>query len=134
VSDVQTAIQKGDADALRRLLAEDRSRSNTLIRWGRKDCTLTHPLHYVSDMLFEGTLEKGKELPLVEALLEFGAAVNVHKPGEGETPLMGAASLDAEDVGLAAHRRRREGRLEVAELRAGSREPRGPVGAPAYGF
>src|SRR5260370_42471004 len=58
-------------------------------------------------MLFDGTLEKGKELPLVEALLDSGADVNFQqtsyasqKPGYGETPLIGAASLGAEEVGL----------------------------------
>lgn len=58
--DVRAAIQSGDAEALRRLLAEDKSRANTLIRRGKNDCILTHPLYYVSDMLFEGTLKKGQ--------------------------------------------------------------------------
>lgn len=53
---VKTAIRTGDAKALRRLLGEDAARANELIRWGAKDCILTHPLHFVSDMLFEGTL------------------------------------------------------------------------------
>ncbi len=105
--DLKTAIQTGDAAALRRLLAEAPARANELIRWG-KDCHIaTHPLHYVSDMLFDGTLQKSKELPLVEALLEAGADVDFHragyqseKPGYGETPLIGAASLGAEKVGL----------------------------------
>jgi ankyrin repeat protein len=58
-------------------------------------------------MLFDGTLPKGQELPLVEALLEAGTDVDFQrvgdsslKPGHGETPLIGAASLGAEDVGL----------------------------------
>jgi hypothetical protein len=61
--DVKTAIRHGDADALRVLLTEDASRANALVRWGANDCILTHPLHYISDMLFDGTLKKGKELP-----------------------------------------------------------------------
>ena len=64
--DVNTAIRNGDADALRKLLAEKPSRANELIHWGK--CR-THPLHYVSDMLFEGALQKGKELPLIDALI-----------------------------------------------------------------
>jgi hypothetical protein len=62
--DVKTAIRQGDAEALRVLLTEDASRANALVRWGANDCILTHPLHDVSDMLFDGTLKKGKELPL----------------------------------------------------------------------
>src|SRR5882757_4919653 len=95
--DVKAAIDTGDAAALRRLLSEDSSRANELIRWGK---CLTHPLHYISDMLFSGTLQKGKDLPLVEALIQAGADLNFNKDGKSETPLIGAASLGAEDVGL----------------------------------
>src|SRR5207249_4331531 len=62
------------------------------------------PLHYVSDMLFEGTLRKGKELPLIEALIQAGANLDFQRDREdgkmGDTPLIGAASLAAEGVGL----------------------------------
>src|SRR5215813_11527163 len=95
--DVKTAIDTGDAAALCQLLSEDSSRANELIRWGR---CLTHPLHYISDMLFNGTLQIGKELPLAEALIEAGADLNFQRDGKGDTPLIGAASLGAEDVGL----------------------------------
>ena len=58
---------------------------------------LTHPLHYISDMLFNGILQRGEELPLVEALIDAGPNLSFQK---GETPLIGAASLGAEDVGI----------------------------------
>ena len=99
-ADVKTAICDGDADALRRLLGRDSAQANALITWGTNGCISTHPLHYVSDMLFNGVLRKGKELPLVEALLNAGAAVDFRKDGKRETPLIGAASLGAEDVAL----------------------------------
>ena len=95
--DVKLAIDSGDASALRRLLLDDSSRANEPIRWGK---CLTHPLHYVSDMLFKGTLQTGKELPLVDALIEGGSDPNFNQNGNSETPLIGAASLGAEDVGL----------------------------------
>jgi hypothetical protein len=102
--DVKKAIRNGDADALQRLLIEDSSGANTLILWGKNDCVLTHPLHYVSDMLFEGTLRKGKELPLIEALIQAGADLDFQRDREdgkkSDTPLIGAASLAAEEVGL----------------------------------
>ena len=98
--DIKTALHNGDADALRRLLSEDSSRANTLIRWGTNDCVQTHPLHYVSDLLFEGKLQKGLELPLVDALIAAGANLDFQRNGKGDTPLIGAASLGAEDVGL----------------------------------
>jgi hypothetical protein len=102
--DMKTAIRNGDAAALRRLLAEDASRANALIHWGKNDCVHTHPLHFVSDMLFEGPLERGKELPLIDALIDAGAELNFQRQREdgrkSDTPLIGAASLGAEDVGL----------------------------------
>ncbi len=120
--DVKTAIRNGDVDTLRRLLAEDASGANALIRWGTNDCVLTHPLHYVSDMLFEGTLAKGKELALIDALIHASADVDFQKDGKrgkSDSPLIGAASLGAEDVGL---------RL----LEAGARAPlRGSFGETA---
>jgi uncharacterized protein len=98
--DVKTAIETGDAEALRRLLAEVPTLANELIRW-EKDCRITtHPLHYVSDMRFEGRMQRGKELPLIEALIQAGADVDFQRNGEGDTPLIGAASLGAEEVGL----------------------------------
>jgi ankyrin repeat protein len=98
--DVKTAIRNGDADALRRLLSQDSTRANALIHWGINDCVRTPPLHYVSDMLFNGVLQKGKELPLIDALLEAGAGVDFRVDDKRDTPLIGAASLGAEDVGL----------------------------------
>src|SRR6266704_2903636 len=95
--DVKTAIRGGDSDALQQLLLEDSSRANALVHWG--NCH-THPLHYVSDMLFEGTLQRGKELPLIDALISAGADLDFQRNGKGDTPLIGAASLAAEDVGL----------------------------------
>ena len=95
--DVKAAIENGDSATLRRLLSERPSRANELIRWGK---CLTHPLHYISDMLFSGTLQRGKEVPLVDALIEAGSDLNFNKDGKSETPLIGAASLGGEDVGL----------------------------------
>jgi ankyrin repeat protein len=101
--DVKEAIRSGDADALRRLLTEDASRANALVHWGANDCVVTHPLHYVSDMLFDGTLKSGKELPLIDALIQAGADLDYQRDGrngKSDTPLIGAASLAAEEVGL----------------------------------
>jgi uncharacterized protein len=101
---VRAAIQAGDAEALRRALAADPSQANALIRWGANDCILTHPLHYVSDVIFEGKLQGSRGVPLIEALIAAGADPDFQRDREdgkkGDTPLIGAASLGAEDVGL----------------------------------
>ena len=56
--DVKTAIETGDAATLAQLLAGDPARADELIRWGENCRISTHPLHYVSDMLFKGVLAK----------------------------------------------------------------------------
>jgi hypothetical protein len=76
--DVKTAICNGDAAELRQTLSADPAKANSLVSWSPNCRILTHPLHYVSDMLFNGVLPKGKELPLIEALLEAGADVDFH--------------------------------------------------------
>jgi ankyrin repeat protein len=77
---------------------------NELIRWGKNERCLTHPLHFVSDMLFDGSLQWGKELPLIEALVQAGADLNFQRAREdgrkSDSPLIGASSLGAEEVGL----------------------------------
>lgn len=102
--DVKTAIRNGNAAALRRLLSEEPSRANELIRWGDDKICLTHPLHYIFDVLFEGKLSKGAEIPLVDALIEAGADLNFQRDRDdgkkSDTPLIGAASLGAEDAGI----------------------------------
>jgi hypothetical protein len=67
-------------------------------------------LHFVSDKLFDGTLDRSREadvaVGLIDALIEAGADVNHceadEPPGQPkcETPLNGAASLGAQAVGI----------------------------------
>ena len=76
---MKQALQDGDARALRRILAKDPAQANALIRWGNNNCIQTHPLHYVSDLLFERKLQKGQELPLIDALIEAGAQLDFQR-------------------------------------------------------
>jgi hypothetical protein len=99
--DIKKAIESADVEALQHLLSEDPLRADALIIWGDQSHIHTHPLHYISDLLFQGKLEIGRELPLVHALIGAGGDLNFQRDGKGDTPLIGAASLGAEDVGIA---------------------------------
>lgn len=99
--DVRTALRTADVARLRQILAADPSQANALIAYGDNSQKRTHhPLHYVSDLVFNGVLAKGTEMPLVEALLEAGSDPDFGKGDRRETNLIGAASLGAEDIGL----------------------------------
>lgn len=90
------AIESGDASALVELLRAEPARANELITWGKRDHLESHPLHFICDMLFEGTLERGRERELAAALIDAGADIN-YRQGD---PLNAAASLGATEVGL----------------------------------
>ena len=60
--DVKEAIQTS-AEALRRLLTRKMHHEPTRSSAGDNGCVLAHPLHYVSDMLFSGTLRKAENCP-----------------------------------------------------------------------
>lgn len=98
-SAVKITIDTGNLSALRQALAEHPTGADTPIAWGERDKNRTHPLHYVSDKVFTGALTISTALALVEVLLEAGANVNGN-PSDNETPLLGAASLNAEDIGI----------------------------------
>lgn len=99
--DIRTALRSGDAEELRRILSADPTQANALVCYGDHCRKATHhPLHYVCDLVFNGVLPKGKEMPLVDTLLAAGSDPDFGKGDRHETNLIGAASLGAEDVGL----------------------------------
>ena len=102
---VKTALEAADVMALRELLAEDPRLANEPVAWGEHNQICTHPLHYVSDLLFENRLDKTREvelaIPLIDELLAAGADVNFRATDPpSDTPLIGAASLGSQDVGI----------------------------------
>src|SRR5438477_5500158 len=95
--DVRDAIEQGDLTALQLRLSEDAAQANALIHWGPGNKNSCHPLHYVCDKVFDGTLGSASALSLVRALIAAGADVNF---GGGD-PIIAAASLGAIEVAFA---------------------------------
>lgn len=96
---VQAAIDTADVEAMRRTLVESPATANELIHWGPGGKNTAHPLHYICDKFRDKTLSTEVALKLTDLLLEAGSSVN-GLPSDNETPLHGAASLSAEDVGI----------------------------------
>jgi ankyrin repeat protein len=87
------AIDAGDIQLVRALLAKDPALASTPISWGQMLCQCkTEPLHYLSDAPFNQLWAHGRQAELAAVLIEVGAPVN-GLATSGETPLHGAASL-----------------------------------------
>ena len=87
------ALDLGDVERVRQLLAETPTLASSPICWGPilRKCK-TEPLHYICDAPFNQLWDHGRQTELAEILIEAGAPVN-GLPTSGETPLHGAASL-----------------------------------------
>lgn len=93
---VAEAIAAGDPEGLAACLAADSTAANASIVWGKNDKNLTAPLHFVSDLVFDGRLANGTEGRIAQVLIDHGADVN--GPEGSESPLLGATSLGATRV------------------------------------
>lgn len=90
---IKNAIDKGDVELVRTMLAEDPALASAPISWGPvlRKCE-TEPLHYLCDAPFNQLWDHGRQAELAKILIEAGAPVD-GLPTSGETPLHGAASL-----------------------------------------
>jgi len=90
---LKKAMDGGDIDLVRSLLAAQPKLTSSLISWGPMLCPCkTEPLHYLSDAPFNQLWDHGKQAELATVLIEAGAPVD-GLPTSGESPLHGAASL-----------------------------------------
>jgi ankyrin repeat protein len=96
---VQAAIDTTDPAALHRILTALPWGANESIHWGPGGKNVAHPLHYISGKFCDKTLTTDVALEMTDILLAAGSNVN-GLATDKETPLHGAASLGAEDVGL----------------------------------
>jgi ankyrin repeat protein len=90
-----------DYDGLRKALSQDPALANAGLPYDENNKTLAHPLHRICDGVFSGTYTDEHGVELAELFMEHGAQVNGFGLVEGEdTPLIAAASLHAEKVGM----------------------------------
>ena len=60
-----------------------------------------HPLHRICDLVFSRAITDKWAIEIAKVLLEFGADINGYKSsGDRDTPLIAAASLHAEQLGI----------------------------------
>ena len=94
-------IEKKDLAGIRAALSADPSLANKGIPFDDKNPTLCHPLHRICDRVFEGRYSDEDGVEIARVFLEFGADVNGFEfELRKDTPLIAAASLHADRVGL----------------------------------
>lgn len=97
---VRDAIESGDVRRLKELLTSDPSRAHTKVEWGPNNKNVVPPLHYCCDAVFRKLCTQEQALALADALIGAGADIHQSYAKSGDTFLISAASLGAEDIGL----------------------------------
>lgn len=94
-------IEKSDLEGVRDLLSANPALANKGVPLCETNLKLAHPLHRICDAVHAGKIEENEAVLIAEILFEFGANVDGNGFVEKEdTPLIAAASLCAEKVGM----------------------------------
>ena len=99
-NELKIPIEQGDLEAIGSLIDGRRELADEEIRWGEGKKNASVPLQYTCDASFEGLLTKENETEIVALLLDRGAGIDRISSTMRDTPLIGAASLYLEDVGI----------------------------------
>jgi ankyrin repeat protein len=98
---LDTFINNRDLDGLRELLANNRHLLNEGIPYDDSNPTKAHPLHRICDGVSEKRYSDEEAAEVAKIFLSLGADVNGGEQIEKkDTPLIAAASLQADKVGL----------------------------------
>lgn len=97
---VKKLIEQKDTRGLQQLLAGDPDLANEgiTIPYDIQCQVKAHPLHRLCDAVFAGKMTDDEAISLAEILLQYGANIDGNKV-DG-TPLLAAASLHAEQLGI----------------------------------
>lgn len=90
-----------DYEGIKKALSQNPSLANEGIPFDEKNTTKAHPLHRICDGVFAHTYTDKEAVEMARIFLAHGANVNGYELTEGQdTPLLAAASLHAEEVGI----------------------------------
>jgi hypothetical protein len=99
--DIRMLVQERDYEGIRRLLSREPSLANAGVSLGPPCSTTAHPLHRICDAVFAKLITDDEAVEVAKILLEHGARIDGDSSTENsDTPLMAAASLHAENLGI----------------------------------
>ena len=98
---IKTLIENKDYEGIRQLLSNNPNLVNEGIPCDKKNTSKAHPLHRICDAVFAKKITDEEAIAIAKIYLEFGADIDGDKIKENkDTPLMAAASLHAEQLGI----------------------------------
>jgi ankyrin repeat protein len=98
---IKTLIENKDYKLIRQLLSNNPNLANEGIPCDKKNSSKAHPLHRICDAVFAKKITDKEAIAIAKILLKFGANIDGYKINENkDTPLMAAASLRAEQLGI----------------------------------
>lgn len=101
MAEIKKLIETLDYEGLRRLLSANPALANKGIAFDEKNPAEAHPLHRICDGVFRGIYSDEQATELARIFLEHGAHIDgLNLVQKKDTPLIAAASLHAEKVGM----------------------------------
>jgi ankyrin repeat protein len=101
MSEIKPLIDSRDLNALRSRLSQNPALANEGIPYDKHNSAKAHPLHRICDGVGEKRYSDDEAVEMAKIFLEFGADINGGELVEKkDTPLVAAASLGAEKVGI----------------------------------
>ncbi len=93
-------IENKDYQGIRKALEENPGLANEGVSLSRDDTRKAHPLHRICDAVFSKKITDEEAIEIAKIFLHFGANINGDKLDGRDTPLLAAASLHAEQLGI----------------------------------
>ena len=98
---IKELILNRDYEGLRKALSGNPALANEGIPYDENNSAKAHPLHRLCDAVFNNTLTDEEAIEIAGIFLKHGANINGNTAEEKkDTPLIAAASLNAEDTGI----------------------------------
>ena len=98
---IRTLIENKDLNGLRKILSSNPALANEGLPYDEENTTKAHPLHRICDGVFAGIYTDEEAVEIAKIFLQYGASVNGNEVIDNmDTPLVAAASLHAEKVGI----------------------------------
>jgi ankyrin repeat protein len=100
MTDLKKILASTDYEGLRKALSSNPSLANSGIPFDERNPALAHPLHRICDGVFHKVFSDEQGVELAKIFLDHGADINgFGLTANKDTPLIAAASLNAEKVG-----------------------------------